>query len=550
MIKRRLVTMVECVVFGMCALVWGENGLPPFACRAESFETKHAALAAQGQRNEAPKEEHTVLEQGQSAGGTQENQKAASPQGTDDKGLENAGPKEAKYVATAESLRKHPLPEWYADAKLGIFIHWGLYSVPGWAVPTPQAAGLSEEEYLKNNPYAEWYLNTLRLEGSPTQKYHKQNYGPNYDYYSFADTFNREIQRWNPDAWARVFELTGAKYVVLTTKHHDGFTLWPSEISNPILPANRQHASRDLVGELKAAVENRGMRMGVYYSGGYDWTFEPGPIRNWKQAKSVEPQSEEYGRYVDAQMRELIQKYKPAVLWNDIDYPKSGRPLEIIAEYYNTVPDGVVDDRFGLGFADFKSPEYETLTDISDKKWEECRGLGRSFGYNRVEGEKETIKKDELIYLFVDVVSKNGNLLLDIGPQADGTIPGVQFERLLALGKWMNINKEAIYGTRPWTRAEGETKDGLQVRFTQKGEAVYAVLLGEPKAQTVVINGITAKEGAKLTLLGAGGVLEWKPQKNGLELQLPAAGLPGQYAYTVKMVGVEDSEGKKDDEEK
>jgi len=150
----------------------------------------------------------------------------------------------------------------------------------------------------------------------------------------------------------------------------------------------------------------------------------------------------------------------------------------------------------------------------------------------------------------VDVVSKNGNLLLDIGPQADGTIPGVQFERLLALGKWMDINKEAIYGTHPWTRAEGETKDGLQVRFTQKGEAVYAVLLGEPKAQTVVINGITAKEGAKLTLLGAGGVLEWKPQKNDLELQLPAAGLPGQYAYTVKMVGVEDSEGKKDDEEK
>ena len=536
MIKRRLVTMIESVVFGTCALAWGQNGLPPFACRADSFET--------------PKQEHTVLEEGQSAGGTQENHKAASPQRTDDKDLKNAGPKEMQYVATAESLRKHPLPEWYADAKLGIFIHWGLYSVPGWAVPTPQGAGLSEEEYLKNNPYAEWYLNTLRLEGSPTQKYHKQNYGPNYDYYNFADTFNREIQRWNPDAWARVFELTGAKYVVLTTKHHDGFTLWPSEIPNPTLPANRQHASRDLVGELKAAVENRGMRMGVYYSGGYDWTFEPGPIRNWKQAKSVEPQSEEYGRYVDAQRRELIQKYKPAVLWNDIDYPKSGHPLEIIAEYYNTVPDGVVDDRFGLGFADFKSPEYETLTDISDKKWEECRGLGRSFGYNRVEGEKETIKKDELIYLFVDVVSKNGNLLLDIGPQADGTIPGVQFERLLALGKWMDINKEAIYGTHPWTRAEGETKDGLQVRFTQKGEAVYAVLLGEPKAQTVVINGITAKEGAKLTLLGAGGVLEWKPQKNDLELQLPAAGLPGQYAYTVKMVGMEDSEGKKDDEEK
>jgi alpha-L-fucosidase len=500
------------VLFGITAQLWDENGWHVFARQGQ----------AQNQQNASGTQES------HKATGAQE-RKSKEPEATaeaEERSGKNSGTTETKYVATVESLRKHPLPEWYADAKLGIFIHWGLYSVPGWAVPTPPNAG------------------------SPTQKYHKQNYGPNYDYYNFADTFNKEIQRWNPEAWARVFELTGAKYVVLTTKHHEGFTLWPSEVPNPTLPANRQHASRDLVGELKTAVESHGMRMGVYYSGGYDWTFEPGPIRNWRQAKSVEPQSEEYGKYVDAQMRELIQKYKPAVLWNDINYPKSGHPLEIIAEYYNTMPDGVVDDRFGLGFADFKSPEYETLTDISEKKWEECRGLGRSFGYNRVEGEKETIKKDELICLFVDIVSKNGNLLLDIGPQADGTIPGVQFERLLALGKWMDINKEAIYATRPWTRAEGETKDGLAVRFTQTGGAVYAVLLGEPKGQTVVIKGITAKEGAKLTLLGAGGMLDWKQQKDGLEVQLPAAGLPGQYAYTVKMVGVEDSEGKKDQEEK
>jgi alpha-L-fucosidase len=491
------------------------------------------ARRTEGGQQQEEKKATTVQEQ-------REKQKpAAATEKAEGKSAKIAGPVETtKYVATSESLRKHPLPEWYEDAKLGIFIHWGLYSVPGWAVPTPEGVRLPEEEYLKNNPYAEWYLNTLRLDGSPTQKYHKQNYGANYDYYNFADTFNREIKRWNPDAWARVFELTGAKYVVLTTKHHDGFALWPSEIPNPTLPENRQHASRDLVGELKAAVEKRGMRMGVYYSGGYDWTFVPGPIRNWKQAKSVEPQSEEYGKYADAQMRELIEKYKPAVLWNDIDYPRSGHPLEIIAEYYNTVPDGVVNDRFGLDFADFTSPEYETLADISEKKWEECRGLGRSFGYNRVEGERETIKKDELIYLLVDIVSKNGNLLLDVGPEADGTIPGVQFERLQALGKWMDINKEAIYGTRPWNRAEGETRDELPVRFTQKGGAVYAVLLGEPKGQAVVIKGIRAKGGAKVTLLGLGGSLDWKQVEEDLEVQLPA-GLPGNYAYTVKMVGVE-----------
>ena len=326
-----------------------------------------------------------------------------------------------KYEATIESLNKHPLPAWYADAKLGIFIHWGLYSVPGWAVLTPEGEKLSPEEYLKRNPYAEWYYNTLRLEGSPTQAYHKEHYGAKYNYYNFAETFDKETQKWKPEEWAQVFKMAGARYVVLTSKHHEGFTLWPSETPNPTLPKDRQHATRDLVGELTNAVRAQGMKMGLYYSGGYDWTFVPGPITSWKQAKSVEPQTEAYGKYADAHLRELIRKYQPSVLWNDIDYPKSGHALEIIAEYYNAIPEGVVDDRFGVTHSDFSSPEYETLGKISAKKWEECRGLGRSFGYNRAEGEADTIKNDELIYLLVDIVSKNGNLLLDVGPEADGT---------------------------------------------------------------------------------------------------------------------------------
>ena len=177
-------------------------------------------------------------------------------------------------------------------------------------------------------------------------------------------------------------------------------------------------------------------------------------------------------------MRELIERYHPALLWNDIDYPKSGHPLEIMAEYYNTVPDGVIDDRFGVKHSDFKSPEYQTLDHISPTKWEECRGLGRSFGYNRAEGEAETIAPDELIHLLVDIVSKNGNLLLDVGPEADGTIPPVQMSRLQALGAWLQQNGEAIYGTKPWKRAVGETAEGIPVRFTQKDSAVYATLLG------------------------------------------------------------------------
>jgi alpha-L-fucosidase len=443
-----------------------------------------------------------------------------------------------KYQPTLESLNKHPLPEWYSDAKLGIFIHWGLYSVPGWAVLTPEAElrKLTPAEYLKRNPYAEWYYNTLRLDGSPTQKYHREHYGADYNYYNFAETFDKEIQKWNPDEWARVFKMAGARYVVLTSKHHEGFTLWPSETANPTLPKDRQHATRDLVGELTTAVRAQGMRMGLYYSGGYDWTFVPGPITDWKQAKSVQPQSEAYGKYADAQVRELIRKYQPAILWNDIDYPKSGHPLEIMAEYYNTIPDGVVDDRFGVKHSDFVSPEYETLSKISEKKWEECRGLGRSFGYNRAEGEKETIAKDELIYLLVDIVSKNGNLLLDVGPEADGTIPAVQMDRLQALGAWLELNGEGIYGTRPWKRAEGEAADGVRVRFTQKDGAVYAFLLGEPKAKAVTIKDMSLKPSASVSLLGASGSLAWKQVGSDLEVALPDS-LPGKYAYGVKIAG-------------
>ncbi len=334
-------------------------------------------------------------------------------------------PAAEKYEATIESLDTHPLPDWYADAKLGIFIHWGLYSVPGWAVLTPEKEleKLPVKEYVKRNPYAEWYYNTMRLDGSPTQEYHKEHYGADYNYYNFAETFDKEIQKWNPEVMASAFKMAGARYVVLTTKHHEGFTLWPSDTPNPTLPKDRQHATRDLVGELAAAVREKGMRMGVYYSGGYDWTFVPGPITDWKQAKTIQPQSEAYGKYADAHMRELIAKYKPSILWNDIDYPKTGHPLEIMAEFYNANPEGVVDDRFGVKHADFVSPEYETLKKVNKKKWEECRGLGRSFGYNRAEGEGQTIAKDALIYLLVDIVSKNGNLLLDVGPEADGTIP-------------------------------------------------------------------------------------------------------------------------------
>jgi alpha-L-fucosidase len=438
-----------------------------------------------------------------------------------------------KYQPTLESLNQHPLPEWYADAKLGIFVHWGLYSVPGWAPLSHPDHDFRNTDYIKNNPYAEWYLNVLRIDGSPTQAYHKEHYGANYDYYNFAPVFNQESMKWKPEQWAGIFHDAGARYVVLTTKHHEGFTLWPSSTPNPTLPKDRQHATRDIVGELTTAVRDKGMRMGLYYSGGYDWTFVPGPIRVPADYQSVKPQSAAYGKYADAQIRELIARYHPAVLWNDIDWPKSGDALGIMADYYNTVPDGVIDDRFGVKHSDFTSPEYKKVDEIQTKKWEECRGLGRSFGYNRAEGEAETIAPDELIYLLVDIVSKNGNLLLDVGPEADGTIPPVQMERLRALGAWLHQNGEAIFGTKPWTRAMGSSNEGIDVRFTQKNGELNAILLGKPKQSEVTLIGVAAKPGTALHLLGYAQPLKWTAEGGNMRVALPAS-LPGQYAYVLQ----------------
>jgi alpha-L-fucosidase len=444
------------------------------------------------------------------------------------------------YEPTLASLDRHPLPQWYADAKLGIFIHWGLYSVPGWAPLSHPDHDFRNLDFIKNNPYAEWYLNTMRIPGSPTQAYQREHYGANFSYYDFAPIFNRESKKWKPEEWAKVFHDAGARYVVLTTKHHEGFTLWPSTTvnPNPSIPQNERHAERDIVGELTAAVRQQGMKMGLYYSGGYDWTFNSGPIETSADYESVKPETKAYGDYAFDQIHELIDRYHPAVLWNDIDWPKTGRPMQVEADYYNAVPDGVIDDRFGIKHADFISPEYQKLDKISPKKWEECRGLGRSFGYNRAEGEAETIAPADLIALLVDIVSKNGNLLLDVGPEADGTIAPVQMERLQALGAWLRQNGEAIYDTLPWQRAEGHSSEGDNLRFTRKGSSLYATILGDPKGKTVTIEDLPAHEGMQVSMLGESEPLKWSAQGGNLRVLLPQR-LEGNYAYVLKLANYE-----------
>ena len=330
------------------------------------------------------------------------------------------------YEPTLESLNQHPLPAVVCRCKAGNLRSLGALFGPRLGAAGAPEHDFTSQDYIMNNPYAEWYLNSMRIKGSPTQAYHREHYGANYDYYNFAPTFDREIQKWDPDTWAKIFHDAGAKYVVLTTKHHDGFTLWPSATPNPTLPPGSPACHTRSGRRIDHGRSQSGLRMGLYYSGGYDWTFVPGPIRQEADYQSVKPQSEAYGKYADAQVRELIKRYQPRFSGMTSTIPSPAIRWRMMAEYYNAVPDGVVDDRFGVKHSDFKSPEYQTLDKISPTKWEECRGLGRSFGYNRAEGEAETIAPNELIYLLVDIISKNGNLLLDVGPEADGTIPPVQ----------------------------------------------------------------------------------------------------------------------------
>ncbi len=429
-----------------------------------------------------------------------------------------------KYEPNWDSLKAHPVPDWFHDAKLGIFIHWGLYSVPAFAPPTGELGKVDWNTWFYQNPYAEWYLNSLRLETSATRKHHNEKYGADFDYYRFATTFHKDSEKWDPAKWAEVIKRTGAGYAVLTTKHHDGFALWPSKAKHPT--RNDLTTKRDFVGELTSAVRKQGMRLGLYYSGGLDWSFETKPVAKMADLRTTAPQSQAYADYADAHWRELIERYEPAVLWNDIGYPKLGKIANIFADYYNRLPEGLVNSRFNSPHIDFTTPEYTRYDKIVDKKWETCRGLGFSFGYNQVEDGRHVIAVDKLIEMLIDITAKNGNLLLNIGPRADGSISEIQMDRLTKLGDWMKTHGEGIRGTRPNPALpQAKTPTGEEIRFTRKDDrTLYAFVFQRPASGVVEIPGLAKP--AKVELLGhTGPTLRFATRAdNGLlAVTLPAA---------------------------
>jgi len=461
---------------------------------------------------------------------------------------------QTRYEPKWESLDKRPTPEWFLDAKFGIFIHWGVYSVPAWGAP---------------KQYAEWYWNRMadKKPNNVWWQFHKKNFGENFDYQDFAPRFTCEL--FNADQWADIFARSGAKYIVPTSKHHEGFCLWPNAEASKTWgrPWNAVEIGpkRDLMAEMKAAVEKRGVKFGFYYSL-YEW-FNP----LWKSDKK---------RYVDEHMtpqfKDIVTRYSPYLIFSDGEWDmqsKDWRSEELLAWLFNESPCKdyvVVNDRWGKDcrhkHGGYYTTEYAAGMKDASHPWEESRGMAYSYGYNRAETIDDYKTGREFIMVLCDLVSRGGNFLLDIGPNADGTIPVIMQQRLLEIGDWLKVNGEAIYGTRyagracQWTAGKrpgqqfgefmvkynlmeqiGQAPKGemavKQAFFTKKPGALYAITPGWPGAKLMLRN-IKVPARSAVTLLGHEGQLTRKIRGTTLEIEVPAL-TADQHAYAFKITNAE-----------
>jgi len=463
-----------------------------------------------------------------------------------------------EYEAKWESLDERPTPSWWIDAKFGIFIHWGVYSVPAWSV---------------RGQYSEWYWNRItgdKAKNGPWWQYHKKAYGEDFPYAEFAPRFKAEL--YDPDQWADVFHRSGAKYVVLTSKHHDGFCLWPSREANKAWdrPWNAVDIGprRDLLGDLTNAVRAKGLRMGFYYSL-YEWY---NPLWTTDRPLYVE-------KHMLPQFKDLVTRYRPSVIFSDGEWDmdsKDWHSEELLAWLFNESPVGdevVVNDRWGKGIrhkhGGYFTTEYGAGLASGVHPWEENRGMGHSFGYSRTETLSDYRSARELILMLIDIVSRGGNLLLDIGPDANGTIPVIMEERLIQIGEWLKVNGEAIYGTRNWKRTiqwtEGkqpkvdygkgdmakydigeltgkptDDKAVIEAFFTTKGDTLYAITPRWP-GEKLILKDIAVAPNATVTMLGVAQPIRWDRLGSDVTIHVPVLSVdevPCRHAYVFRITGV------------
>ncbi|MDC4232492.1 alpha-L-fucosidase [Actinomyces sp. B33] len=356
------------------------------------------------------------------------------------------------YTATSWEDLARPTPQWYADTPLGFFVHWGAYSVPAWAEDHGELGTESDwAAWFTHNSYAEWYYNTIRIDGSPAQVRHRDLYG-SLDYDSFLDMW--DASAWDPDDWTRLFVRAGADYAVLTTKHHDGITLWDAPETGSRNTV-RRGPRRNIVEEFCDSTRAAGMRVGLYYSGGLDWHYRPfPPIMADEECNDLfRPKDAEYARYAFVHSKDLIDRYRPDVYWNDINWPDAGKNFSehglgrLMEHFYAVCPEGVTNDRYGGVHSDFLTSEYQHFGASEEAAvWENCRGVGLSFGYNRNEGPEQYLDGPGAVRHLIDVVAKGGRLLLDVGPRADGSLPDEQVAALEGLAEFMGPHKVELVG--------------------------------------------------------------------------------------------------------
>ncbi len=440
------------------------------------------------------------------------------------------------YLPTWESIDSRTIPVWFEDAKFGIFIHWGVYAVPSYSPTVRDSVSIYDR-------YAEHYWHRWKEKNSTQHfftDFHNRVYGQNIEYQDLAKAFKAEM--FQPDEWAKLFKRAGAKYVVLTSKHHEGFALWPSKHSWN-WNAMDVGPHRDLLGDLTKAVREKDLKMGYYYS-----------LLEWYHPLYKKETINDYiDQHMFPQMKDLVTTYKPDIFWTDgeWDYPSATlRSTEFISWLFNESPvkDKVaINDRWGVEtrgkHGGFHTTEYDLIHNGNSDNvqfshpWEECRGMAGSFGYNRNEILDDYSTSEELVHILINKVARGGNLLLNIGPTADGRIPEIMQQRLADMGVWLNVNGDAIYNTRKYNKA-GIINKETTTYYTTKGKDLYVICTKFP-TQDIVIENIDKP--INVTMLGLKAGVKTAFKNNKLIISIPTitpANNPCNYAWVFKLEAV------------